>query len=157
MTVPAQTSLTAALKDALSGIIRSNGSRTNIGENVYIGNESVQDLDVPCCVLLPGEENPAENSGLKGHVDIQYSIDAYVNRLDTTADDYIADPSEEFAIIDALIADIRDTVENTQCSLFGVADTIIFQRAIRYFHTSGGEISGASVRYVITTPYRDFI
>lgn len=158
MSLSPSTTLIAALKTAVESITIANGFRTDIGYKVLIDSaRRASDNEVPCVLLAPGSEVLSENAGMRGHVDIQVSIGGYLDRKVATITEYTADPSAEFAIIDAVIADIRQAIEGTWCALSLVGQAIQYSGAQRLFHEEGGRSCGAEVTYIVTTPYIDFI
>ena len=157
MSLPARTILTDALETALKGITPDDGARTNIGRLVAVGEYQVNDTEIPCCVLLPGAETPAPNAGINGHVTVAYSVSGFLHRRESVASEYTTDPHAEFALIDAVIADIRDAIEGAWCALSEKAETLVYVGAETHYHQEGGEKCGATVRYLITTPYVDYI
>lgn len=155
--IPPRTTLTAAIQTALGAITQEDGARTNIGRLVYVGAHPVNDNELPCCVLTPGQETLAPDAGPLGHVAVAYTVSGYVNRRDSKAEEYTADPCAEFALVDAIIADVRDAIEGTGCVLASEAYSVVYQGAVPHYHEDGGEACGASLSYQITTPYIDFI
>lgn len=158
MTIPARTTLTVAIVSLLEDITPDAGARTNIGRYVPVGAESVNATDLPCCALSPGQETPAPDAGPNGHVQIAYTVIGYLNRRDTQAAEHTADPDAEFALVDAIIADIRDAIEGPSgCVLSTESDGLLYQGATPLYHALGGEACGAELRYLITTPFIDYI
>ncbi|MGB5336719.1 MAG: hypothetical protein WBN07_13940 [Woeseiaceae bacterium] len=156
-TQPASTTLTDALRTALSGITVANGYRLDLASTIHVGMRQINELEAPCLVLTPGNEAPGEQAGQNGHVEIQYSVSGYLNRTDETVSYYTADPDAEFALIDAIIADVRDAIEGGVCALTDEALAVAYQGARRMFHEAGGELCGAELRYLITTPWIDYL
>lgn len=157
MTIPARTTLTAAIETALEGITIALGARTDIGALVHVGLRQANEHEMPCCVLTPGQETPAPTAGHNGHVQIAYTVSGYLDRTAETAAEYVADPSAEFALVDAIIADIRDAIEGTGCVLSAESDGVLYQGATPLYHEDAGKACGAEARYLITTPYVDSI
>lgn len=158
MSLPAETTLIAAIETALGGIIKAAGYRTDIGYTVLVDdNRRATDEECPCCILAPGNDSPGPLAGPNGHVTISFAVGGYLNRTKATEDFYTADQSAEFALIEAIIRDIRDALEGTGCALSSVSSTVQYIGSARYYHQEGGSTCGATVNYEITTPHVDFI
>ena len=156
-TQPAATTLTDALKTVLATVTKANGYRLGLAGTVHVGLRQANELEAPCIVLMPGDEVPGEQSGTNGHVEIQYTVAGWLDRMDTTLDYYLTDPDAEFALVDAVIADLRDAIEGTGCVLTDEALSVSYQGARRQFHDGAGLLCGAELRYLITTPWVDYI
>jgi len=156
MALPARTTLTDALKTQLESVLRDNGSRLDLGQTVLIGRMRGNELETPCILLMPGTEAPAPDSHYLGHVQIDYTVSGYVNRLNEVATEYTADPHADWALVDAIIADLRAAVEDW-CDLSTYADGIQYQGAQPFYEEQAGELVGAELRYVITTPYTEYM
>lgn len=151
------TTLTAALRNLLNDIDTANGYRTDIGGFISVGMRDPNLNELPCCILTPAQEIPDPAAGPNGYVQIAYTVSGFVNRRDTTVHTDTNEPCAEYAIIDAIIADIRDAIEGKVCELNAVSSNLQYQGAVRHWHESGGEACGAEVRYLITTQIIDYI
>ena len=152
-----RTVVTDALLIVVAGIMQSAGYRTSIGENVYVARENVEDAEMPCCVIIPGRDTPAEDAGPNGHVVMQYQVAGFVNLRESLVPEHTNDPGAEFAIVDAIIADLRQAIEGDGCALLDVAESVAYIDAQPIYHMRGGEVCGATLNYVIGTPHIDYL
>lgn len=152
-TMSARTDLTYALRTALAGIGQDSGFNTWIGRLVHVGMRQANETETPCCVLTPGTETPVDNAEPGGSTTIEYSISGFVNRLETAIAGAPGDPHDEYAIVDAMIEDIRLAIEGDGLSPCPINDARMVQYlgAEPIYHEAGGEFCGAVVRYGIVT------
>lgn len=52
----------ADLADRLAQITKANGYQTDIGTRVFRGKRKVEDSEIPCAVLIVGEDRPGDNA-----------------------------------------------------------------------------------------------
>lgn len=149
MSIPARTSITAAIDQMLGGVTRANAYRTNIGARVYIGGERTVNADeLPCCVLTPGAEVIASGGDPMGSVVVAYSITAFANRR---AEEETFDRLE-WETIDAMLSDVRQVMESAYaCSVLTDARNITYIGADPIYAGADSEPCGVTVRYSIIT------
>jgi len=153
----ARTKLTYNLRRALQGINRDDGYETWIGRKTLVGQNRTNDTEPPCAVLTPGSEVRTEQSNPNGSVTIEYTVSAYSNRLETPIPGAPGDPHDEYAIVDAMLADIRQAIEGDgagPCPIEG-ARNLQYEGAEPIYHESGGEYCGVAARYAISTLHPD--
>lgn len=144
-----RTIVTAQIVTALGGISVANGYETNIGQLVFVRTNITNELEAPCAIVNPGTDSSAPSAGTLGNITIRYSIAGYMDRLEQII------PTAEYAIVDAIMSDIRDAIESAPCLLNGAAESIVYAGATPIYHEAAGKMLGASVSYLITTPYRE--
>lgn len=147
MNAPVRTTVTASIELALLKITRISGYRTNIGNEVLIGGDiKAPEAYLPCCILNPGAETPADNADPVGSAVIDYGITAFANRRDEAAQF----DRNEWELIDAMLQDIRTVVEGAPCTIDG-ARSIVYQGATPIYSGQDSEPCGVTARYLITT------
>lgn len=69
-----------ALYDRVRGIATANGSETDIGLRVYRGRRNVDETQVPCAVLIEGNDTPRDRPGRIPSVSItqRFVVAAYL-------------------------------------------------------------------------------
>lgn len=71
--------IAAHISTLLTGIRTTNGYSTDIGVRVMRGKRKVDDSQVPCAVLIEGEDTPGETSGYASQKITQaYALGGYV-------------------------------------------------------------------------------
>lgn len=149
-----RTQITSRIKAMLETLTRDNGYRTWIGRKVHVGLLRGAPGDAPCLYVLPGIERSAKQYGT-AQTETEYKIAAFVNRLDTVVDGFTADPHAEWAIIDAMIADIREVMETRDATMHALIESITYEGSKPSYHEEGGELTGVeaaySVRFAIAT------
>lgn len=149
--------LTGSIVEILSAIMQMDGWRTAIGENVFVGLSNIEEQEMPCCLVLPGADTPAEDAGPNGHVVVRYQIAGFLNRRDSIVPALTDNPGDEYAQIDAVIADIREAIEGDGCALTDTAESVAYAGATPLYQQRGGEACGATLEYLITTTFIDYM
>ena len=55
--------ISAAIYTRLQSILKANGCETDVGARVYRGRRNVDETQVPCAVLLEGNDSPTSRPG----------------------------------------------------------------------------------------------
>ena len=148
-TIYLATHITDRLVALLGEITLINGSRTNIGTNIYENQPICNEHELPCITLIEGQETGLEREAGLVQTSIEYVIGAFVNRTTTTAANYTSDPSSERAIQGNMIADIREKLEATWCPLASYSASITYDGCRRLTHEEAGETTGIEMTYTI--------
>jgi hypothetical protein len=93
----------AELIAARMGTIQTtNGAETDAGRIVYRGRRKIEDTQVPCSVLVEGEDQPGEQSGrlMNCRIDQRYVLVAYD----------VCDPDNPNTKAHALLRDLKRAV-----------------------------------------------
>lgn len=141
-----RTQITGRIKTMLGQISVAGGYRTDIGSTVNVGLLRGNPDEVPSIFVIPGSESGAEKYG-ESLTEAKYSIVGAINRNETTVD--YTESSAEWAIIDAMIADIRQIMEGRDATLEGLTQGISYQGATPQYHEEAKEIVSAEVNYLV--------
>jgi len=143
-----RTRITGRVKEMLETITRVGGYRTQIGEHVHVGVSAGEAEQVPSIWLTPGTDRGTVEYG-NALNESEYEILAAVNSRDTLIDGYVADPSAQWVIVDALIADVRQCMETPDATLNSLIERLRYESAEPAYREDGGELCGARIRYTI--------
>ena len=143
-----RTQITARIRTRLATITQDNGYRTWIGRKVNIGLLRGTPGDAPCIYVLPGIERGARQYGI-AQTETDYKIAAFCNRLEVAIDGFASDPHAEWAIIDAMIADIREVMETRDDTLQALIENITYEGSKPAYHEDGGELTAVETTYSV--------
>lgn len=147
MSASIRTQITARIA-AMLATLTPYDSRTGVGVNVRVGLRTVAAMAAPCVVLTPGPDRSVPGYG-NSLTETEYAVTAYVNRKESRYADYIADPAAEWALVDAMIADIRGLMETSDATLAALVEHIGYRSGTPAYSEDGGEIIGAEIRYSV--------
>lgn len=89
------------LTDLLSGITKANGCETDIGTRVFRGKRKIDDTQVPCAVIIEGEDKPGNTQGSAAQQITQsYVLGGYAE----------CDPDNPNDVAHQILADIKHAV-----------------------------------------------
>lgn len=142
------TAVTDAVKQLLESVLPANGFRTDVGQNVHVAQLRGTPTDLPCIYLVPEKELGARQYGI-GQREKTYKITCVVDRQQTSVAGYIADPTAEWAIVDALIADVCEALEAPGAFNSSLVENITYEGAQPGYHETGGVATGVSLTYSI--------
>ena len=148
MTYYRGTSVTAAIIERLGLISQDNGYLTSVGRKVHAAIHGGTPTDVPCIYLLPTKETGSVQYGVSQR-ERTYEITAIVNRRATHIGEYVADPSAEWVIVDALISDVCMAMEAPGAFSSSLVEHVTYEGAEPAYHEDGGELSGVRLTYSV--------
>lgn len=145
-----RTDATEYIAGKLSDILVGSEYATDIGRTVYIGNITMQEMEVPCVVLIPEDESPVNPSIPTGAISISYEIFSFMRWTDSAAPFSVgADNDGEYKKIDDMLHDIKSAIgechDNKQVSI------VSYISADAIYSADGGGNIGAQVSISVTT------
>lgn len=147
MSASIRTQITARI-EAMLATLTPDTARTGIGLNVSIGLSQLNAPEVPSVTLTPGADRAVQGYG-NSLTETEYAITAFVNRKEARYAAYTADPGAGWALVDAMIADIRQVLETPDADLEDLIELISYEGTRPAYSEEGGEIIGAELRYNI--------
>lgn len=118
------------LTDRLAGITKANGYETDIGLRVFRGRRKIDDQQVPCAVLLEGEDKPGGTQGASSQQITQsYVLGGYAE----------CDPDHPNDRAHEILADIKKAI-------FGLADGATRAERAGAQFSLGGRVKSVTYR-----------
>lgn len=142
------TTITEAVKARLELINRDGGYSTEIGRKVFVAELRGTPTDVPCIYLLPARTIGSRQYGV-GQRERTYTITCVVNRKEVTIDDYPTAPYSDYAIIDAMIADVTIVIESAGAFDNSLVENVTYEGDEPVFSDDGGALVGVQITYSI--------
>lgn len=135
--------LALVITQRVQQITLANGYATNIGDRVFRGKGSLNAEDLPCIVLVEGDETVADQKGAKINSSVVFMLEGHD----------VCDPDQPNDKAHQIIADLKRAVFSGDLTLDGKLkdkQQIDYRGRTIGARPEGGDIIAASIAFAIT-------
>lgn len=136
--------MTLALQARVATISTAHGFATNIGARIFRGKLSLNKEDLPCVVIVEGDESVVDQKGAKIKTEIVYVFEGH----DT------CDPEQPNDKAHEIIADLKRAIYGSDLTLGGMLpdkNSLDYRGRAIGTRPDAGDVIAASITIAVTT------